>query len=127
MEDGGRGLFQATCITATVYAVLFLAHIVAAAKDMDLAFRTVAALITVLTFSVGICIRFVGRIKGTEAQLRANTIGLCFAPPLAIGLAWAYAEQSFDIIRTVLFLATAIVVHFIDRKVIGRDKASKMG
>jgi preprotein translocase subunit SecF len=63
MEDGGRGLFQATCITATVYAVLFLAHIVAAAKDMDLAFRTVAALITVLTFSVGTCIRFVGRIK----------------------------------------------------------------
>lgn len=127
MEDEGSGLFRATCITATVYAVLFLAHIVAAAKDMDLAFRTVAALITLLTFSVGTCIRLIGRIKGTEAQLRANTIGLCFALPLAVGLAWAYAEQSFDITRTVLFLAIATAVHFIDRKVIGRDKASKMG
>jgi len=127
MEDKDSGLFRATCITATVYAVLFLAHIVAAAKDMDLAFRTVAALITILTFSVGICIRCIGRIKGKDAQLRANTIGLCFALPLAIGLAWAYAEQSFDITRTVLFLAIATAVHFIDRKVIGLDKASKMG
>ncbi len=120
MEEGGARLFRATCITATLYAALFLAHIVAAAKDMDAVFRTVVVLITVLTFSVGICIRFIGRISDADGKLRANFIGLCFALPLAVGLAWAYEDQSFDLIRTLLFLAVTVGVHFGDRKLFHR-------
>jgi hypothetical protein len=127
MEEGGSRLFRATCITATLYAALFLAHIVAAAKDSDAAFRTIVVLITILTFSVGVCIRFIGRIKNSDVKLRANIIGLRFALPLSVGLSWAYAEQSFNIMLTLLFLAVTVAVHFGDRTLLRRGMAWKMG
>ena len=121
MNEETGSLFRATCITATVYAVLFLAHIVAAASGWNTVFRAVALLITLLTFSVGICIRVLAGLNQKKDKQRGTITGICFGIPLAAGLAWAYAEQSFDPMLTFAFIALTLTVHFIDRAVYMRD------
>jgi uncharacterized membrane protein len=104
-------LFRGICISSTLYGVLFLLHILAAAQDWDTVFKIIAALITLMTFTVGPSIIVLGKIKNRKEKIQANTIGHSIGLILAIGLAWAYADQSFDILLTLAFILITGILH----------------
>tara|TARA_Y100000768_G_scaffold156417_1_gene116797 strand:+ start:123 stop:566 length:444 start_codon:yes stop_codon:yes gene_type:complete len=115
--------FRGVCITATLYAALFLGHIVAAAQDWDILFRVIAVFISVLTFFIAPCITVFGQVTEASEKIRANSFGLPLSMGLAVALAWAYEDQSFDIFRTLSFILLSFVVHFSHRQMI-RQKNS---
>lgn len=96
---------------AVMYAFLFVSHIVAAANDWDLLFRLVASIITVQTFFVGTSIAALGRAGSLESKMLAHRLGYGFSLPLSAGLAYAYANQSFDVGLTLAFLGAATLTH----------------
>ena len=82
MFGEASSLFRGTCISATLYAILFLSHIVAAAQDWDFMFRCIAASITLLTFSVGPSIQVLGKIQQHQEKMKANAKGNFTNPSL---------------------------------------------
>jgi|TARA_B100001094_G_C18130957_1_gene772225 hypothetical protein len=121
VESKTRTVTQATVIVAILYAILFASHIFTAAMNYNLGFKIVAALITVMTFSVGFCIQIIGQFQETEQKLRSITVGFVFSLALSVGLSWAYAEQSFEVWRTITFLSIAAVVHTVHRTLVLRN------
>ena len=119
-------LFRGVCISATLYAALFLGHIVAAAQEWNILSQIIAVFISVMTFFIGPCISAFGQITEITEKTRANTFGLCVSMGLAIGLAWAYEGQSFNIFRTLMFLLLSIAVHFSHRQMIVQKNSEKM-
>ena len=96
---------------AVVYILLFVAHILAAANDWALLFRVIATSLTCMTFLLGWCLAWMLKNKNLEMRRRGHSIGSWISIPLAIGLAYAYAEQSFDITLSVAFVALTLTTH----------------
>ena len=122
MFQSASDLFRGICIAATLYAALFLAHIIAAAQDWDAAFKLIAASITLMTFTVGQSIIVLGRVKSIEQKIQANAVGHSIGLILSIGLAWAYADQSFDMFLTLAFLLTTAILHSSHRKMLNQKQ-----
>jgi|TARA_B110000495_G_scaffold141843_1_gene124766 hypothetical protein len=120
-------LFRGIRFSSILYLALFLAHIVAAARDWDTVFKVIAALITVMTFAVGPSIIAFGRIKVHEEKIQANTVGFAVGLVLSSGLAWAYADQSFDIRLTLAFLLITTILHSSHRMLLIQKRPKKMG
>ncbi len=127
MLNDASPLFRGVCISATLYAALFLSHIVAATQDWDTLFKIIALLISLMTFIIGPSIVIFGKINMMQEKIRANTFGFPISIVLAIGLAWAYEDQSLDMIRTLAFIGVAIGVHFAHRQLIRQKHSEKMG
>lgn len=98
-------------LAGSVYALLFIAHIVAAANEWDSVFRGVAATLTVMTFFTGTSIALLGRIEPIHLKLKAQKIGFQISILLSIGLAYAYSNQSFDAVLTLLFVTITSITH----------------
>jgi len=122
MLKSAPSLFRGICISATLYATLFFAHIVAAAQDWDSVFKVVAGLITIMTFTVGPIIIAFGRIQSDGEKIQANTVGYAVGLVLSIALAWAYADQSFDIRLTLAFLLITALLHSSHRKMLNQKR-----
>ena len=48
-----------------------------------------------------------------EQRKKAHRLGSWISAPLAIGLAFAYADQSFDIVLSIGFLCLALLSHWL--------------
>jgi len=81
-------MFRGIVLSALVYVLLFIGHIVAAANDFDTLFRTLAILITIQTFLVGPSIILFEKSCDYHSAMRT---GMIISIPLALGLGWAYA------------------------------------
>jgi hypothetical protein len=127
MNKGATPVFRGICISATLYAVLFLGHIIAAAQQYDAVFQAIAVTLSIMTFLIGPCIVLFGQITEFPEKIRANTFGFPISIALAIGLSWAYEGQSFDIVRSLAFVFVAVGVHFQHRQLIFQKHAEKMG
>ncbi|MBT60509.1 MAG: hypothetical protein CMA63_03010 [Euryarchaeota archaeon] len=126
MDDGWNKATMGICVSATLYAVLFISHIIAAALNFDWAFNAVAVMLSILTFSVGPSSVLLGNISVPKEQLQANTIGFGIGCLLACGLAWAYAERSFDFGLTLSFVLFTAVIHLAHRSRVKRIMDKKM-
>lgn len=102
---------QTVVITAVVYALLFAAHIVAAANDWTLVFRVIASSLTVMTFLLGWCLAWMLKDENSEIRKHAHNIGSWISIPLAIGLAYAYAGQTFNISLSAAFVVLTLATH----------------
>tara|TARA_B110000444_G_scaffold48486_1_gene44311 strand:+ start:13058 stop:13510 length:453 start_codon:yes stop_codon:yes gene_type:complete len=127
MLRNAPSLLRGICFSATLYAGLFFAHIIAAAQDWDLAFTLVAGSITLLTFIIGPCIIMFGRVVVLKEKRVANSTGHAISLLLAVALAWAYADQSIDITLTLSFLFITSLVHLYHRRLLNQMHAEKMG
>lgn len=127
MDKDTSPIFRGVCISATLYAVLFLGHIIAAVQDFDTVFQIIAVSISLMTFLIGPSIVLFGQITEFQQKMGANSLGFPISIALAIGLAWAYEDQSFDMVRTLVFICIAIGVHFVHRQLIFQKHAEKMG
>ena len=95
-------------LSAGVFALLFLLHIVAAANDMDVFFRIIAILITAQILFCGFSIQILSGLNELADKKVMNRIGLLISIPLSIGLGRAYAGMEFDV--TVLFWVLATLI-----------------
>ena len=118
MVQSTSDLFRGMRIAATLYVALFFAHIIVAVQGWEMVFRFIAALITLMTFTVGPSIIVLGRVQSLEQKIQANAIGHSVGLILSIGLAWAYADQSFDMLLTSAFLLITAILHSSHRRVL---------
>jgi hypothetical protein len=95
----------------SAYALLFVAHIVAAANEWDFVFRSVAVALTAMTFFTGASVVLFGRIERIDQKVKAQRIGFTISLLLSIGLAYAYSNQSFDAVLTALFVTITSITH----------------
>ena len=70
-----------------VFVTLFVAHIIAAVNDFDMAFKVIAGLITVQTLFAGFILHL---MKGDARHARVPVIAL------GAGLGWAYAGMQLS-------------------------------
>ena len=75
MDKDTSPIFRGVCISATLYAVLFLGHIIAAVQEYDTVFQTIAVSISLMTFLIGPSIVLFGQITEFQQKIRANLLG----------------------------------------------------
>lgn len=107
----GASVAKTVAFAAVVYALLFAAHIVAAAKDWTLVFRVIATSLTCMTFLLGWCLSWMLKKENLEIRKLAHRIGSWISIPLAIGLAYAYAGQTFNILLSAAFVLLTLATH----------------
>ena len=89
-----------------IYVVLFISHIIAAANDLQLLFRSIAIIITFQTMFAGLCIHF---LKGEVRLTRLPVVAL------SAGLGWAYASMAAS--WTIgLWMLCAIIIQILTEK-----------
>ena len=111
MEQRSR-LIRGVGIAAVIYASLFVGHIVAAANGLTLLFRAIAVGITLMTFLMGPIVWFLSQ-RGDDSNNLAYQIGFWASVPLSVGLAYAYADQTFDATYSIGFLAATVLTHWL--------------
>ena len=109
MERENLRIMRGVVLSAGVFALLFLLHIVAAANDMDAFFRIIAILITVQILFCGFSIQILSGLNELADKKVMNRIGLLISIPLSIGLGRAYAGMEFDVTVLLWVLATLIL------------------
>ena len=114
-QSNNAKLIRGIIISASVYIVLFVGHIFAAANDFDLLFSLVAIAITLHTIFCGLVIILLSRFESTEEQLFANKIGYVISIPLTIGLSRAYSGMEIN--NTVFaWLLLVLITHYLVSK-----------
>ena len=106
-------MWRALGLNVGVFGLLFGLHIVFAARDMDLAFATVAALITVQVVAFGPITALGVSPESVIERRRALRRIIPLSLAMAIGLAWAYGGMSWSIPALVGVLGATLVVHSI--------------
>ena len=116
MEQSNKAkLIRGIIISASVYIVLFVGHIFAAANDYDLLFSVIAIAITLHTIFCGLVIIILSRLKSTEEKFFANKIGYVISIPLTIGLSRAYSGMEIN--NTVFaWLLLVLITHYLVSK-----------
>ena len=107
------GYWRGILLSATLFASLFLIHILLAANGYMTLFKIVAILITIQIIAVGPTISFFGQIKDIQTKIVALKIGLVIAIPLNVGLGWAYAGMAISVAWMVAFPVLTTVLHLI--------------
>ena len=116
MEHSNKAkLIRGIIISASVYIVLFVGHIFAAANDFDLLFSLIAIAITLHTIFCGLIIIILSRLRSTEEKFFANKIGYVISIPLTIGLSRAYSGMEIN--NTVFaWLLLVLISHYLVSK-----------
>ena len=110
---GKGGYWRGILISASLFASLFLTHILLAANGYMASFKIVAIVITIQLIAVGPTIILFGQIDNLKVKIVALKIGLVIAIPLNIGLGWAYAGMTISIAWMATFPALTTVLHLI--------------
>tara|TARA_B110000444_G_scaffold201534_1_gene193514 strand:+ start:7312 stop:7650 length:339 start_codon:yes stop_codon:yes gene_type:complete len=99
-------MWRPILIYSAVFTVLFVSHIIAAAKDLQLIFQVIAALITIQTLFAGLILHL---LRGNILHVRGPVV------VLSAGLGWAYAgmEASWNIL---LWVVSAIMIHILTER-----------
>ena len=80
-------MWKPILVYTVTFVTLFIAHIVAAANDLDLLFRIIASIITIQTMFAGLVLHF---LNGDARHARYPVVAL------SAGLGWAYAGMTLD-------------------------------
>ena len=80
-------MWKPILVYTVTFVALFIAHIIAAANDLDLLFRIIASIITIQTMFAGLVLHF---LKGDARHARYPVVAL------SAGLGWAYAGMTLD-------------------------------
>ena len=110
---GKGGYWRGILISASLFASLFLTHILLAANGYMALFKIVAIVITIQLIAVGPTIILFGQIDNLKVKIVALKIGLVIAIPLNIGLGWAYAGMTVSIAWMTAFPVLTTVLHLI--------------
>ena len=114
MEWFSKGSYlRGILLSATLFTLLFITHIVFAANGYSTLFKIIAIIITIHAVAVGPTIIILGHISDVKTKIIALKIGLVIAIPLNIGLGWAYAGMVISITWMASFVILATVSHLV--------------
>lgn len=123
---GASKVTTAFVLAGLLYSLLFVSHIVAAANGWVLVFRAVVLAITAVTFLVGPLMVLLTRTHDKRLQAFAHKIGFSTSLFLSVGLAYAYAGQTFDAPLSLGFLGITGVVHSITFRLLNSLSGQKV-
>ena len=108
-------MWRGVLLYGVIFCTLFVAHIIAAAKDFDILFRIIATLITLLTMFVGLvthllCISF--------KESRGFIVGRYVSIPLSAALGWAYAGMEFSYFILIWVIVATFIQYITERGLI---------
>ena len=92
-------MWKPISVYTVTFVALFIAHIFAAANELDLLFRIIAGIITIQTLFAGLILHLIG---GKCIHARYPVIAL------GVGLGWAYAGMQLS--WTILIWVIAVVI-----------------
>ena len=100
-----------------MFSILFLLHIVFAVLDADIAFQMVALTISTQIICFGpLTVILEGAATPLIRRNTNRTAGLC-SVPLAVGLAWAYGDMTWQVGPLLVILLLSLSIHFeLDRR-----------
>ena len=102
--------YLAVIYFCVLFSILFVLHIVFAANDNHLMFRSVAIIITVIVFLCGpICVFFESSKDRYKFSFNA---GMTLSSLLSVGLGWAYNDMSMDFVM-IIFPILSVLIHYI--------------
>ena len=105
---------QSIFIYGVIFALLFTLHIIFAATNLELLFRIVAIMLSVMIFFCGPFLVYLEKSKVRYSSL--YNIGMIVSCPLSIGLGWAYGGMSTSV-SMVLFPMIALIIHYTIKKI----------
>lgn len=111
MERQNLRIMRGVVLSAGLFALLFLLHIVAAANDMDTFFRIIAIFITAQILFCGFSIQIFSGLNELADKMTMNRIGLLISIPLSIGLGRAYAGMEFNL-SVFFWVFVTLILHF---------------
>ena len=97
---------KAILVFSSTYALLFVLHIVFAARDLEHLFRLVAVLLVTMTF---FCAPILWLIDST--MKRSLRIGYIASIPLSVGIAYAYTNMQIQLDATFFAIIATSVTH----------------
>ena len=105
-------MWRGVLLYAVIFCILFVGHIIAAARDFDILFRIIAALMTFFTMFVGLvthllCILF--------KENHGFVVGRYASVPLSAALGWAYAGMEFSFFIPI-WIIVAISIQYITER-----------
>ena len=102
--------YLAVIYFCVLFSILFVLHIVFAANDNHLMFRSVAIIITVIVFLCGpICIF----LESSKDRYKFSfNVGMTLSSLLSVGLGWAYNDMSMGFVM-IIFPIFSVLIHYI--------------
>ena len=92
------------------YVVLFVLHILFAANDLDVLFRTVAMMLVCMTFLCGPLLWFLERDTASTPPDQSK-LGFAISLPLSLGIAYAFTGMEFELIASIIALLLTSFTH----------------
>ena len=110
---GQTSVTKGAVLAGFVYIAAFVGHIFAAANGHDVLFRSIAIFLTMMTLCMGPVVAWLAGGNDVELKGLAFNVGFAVSLPLSLGLAYAYADQTFNVVLSGVFLAITFTVHLI--------------
>jgi len=105
-------MWKGVLLYAVIYCTLFVSHIIAAARELEILFRIIATIVTLMTMVVGLSIHLLCNLF---KEANGIVIGRYVCVPLSAVLGWAYAGmESSSLI--LIWVIVAIIIQLLTER-----------
>ena len=108
-------MWRGVLFYAVIYFTLFIGHIIAAAWELDILFRVIATIVTLMTMGVGLSIHL---LCDLFKEANGIVVGRYACVPLSAGLGWAYAGMEYSSLILIWVIAAIIIQLLTERGLI---------
>ena len=105
-------MWKGVLLYAVIYCILFVGHIIAAARELDILFRIIATIVTLMTMVVGLSTHLLcGLFKETNGIVGGRYACI----PLSAVLGWAYSGMEYSPL-ILIFIIVAIIIQLLTER-----------
>ena len=105
-------MWKGVLLYAVIYCTLFVGHIIAAAMELEILFRVIATLATLMTMGVGLCTHLLCNLF---KEGNGIVVGRYACVPLSAGLGWAYAGMEYSSL-ILIWVILAIIIQLLTER-----------
>ena len=105
-------MWKGALLYAVIYCILFVGHIIAAANELEILFRIIATLVTLMTMVVGLSTHF---LCGLFKEDNGIIVGRYACLPLSAVLGWAYAGMEYSSL-ILIWVIVAVITQFLSER-----------
>ena len=105
-------MWKGVLLYAAIYCTLFIGHIIAAARELDILFRVIATLATLMTMVVGLSTHLLCNLF---KEGNGIVVGRYACVPLSAGLGWAYAGMEYSSL-ILIWVILAIIIQLLTER-----------
>ena len=105
-------MWKGVLLYAVIYCTLFVGHIIAAARELDILFRVIATIVILMTMIVGLSIHL---LCDLFKEANGIVVGRYACVPLSAGLGWAYAGMEHSSL-ILIWVIVAIIIQLLTER-----------